>query len=77
MNIQSVYEQAGVASCPKCNGPLFWTSLMKFFLLFPALSCTLCGTYVHQLRVDVVGGKGRNKKKGTPRGGSRCLKNLS
>lgn len=77
MDNQSMYEQAGVASCPKCDGPLFWTSLMKFFLFIPALGCSLCGTYIHQLRVDVVGGRGRNKKKGTPRGVSKCLENLS
>ena len=60
--LQNQYSQAGVASCPKCDGPLFWTHLMKFFLWIPALGCSLCGTYIHQFRVDIVGGKGKKKR---------------
>jgi len=35
---------------------------MKFFLWIPALGCSLCGTYIHQFRVDIVGGKGKKKR---------------
>ena len=61
--VELQYEQAGVAKCPKCDGPLFWGYLLKFFLLIPALGCQMCGTYIHQFRVDIIGGKGKKNRK--------------